>query len=70
VKQDSWIKEQENLGKVTFAEKRDIISKPGLRVYPSENLKSVKIKLSLNQDGKGNSHKECVIVEFASLRSQ
>ena len=61
---------QENLDKATFAEKRDIIGKLGMRVYPSEDLKSVKIKLSLNPGGGGNGQKECVIVEFASLRSQ
>ena len=63
---------QENLEKVTFAERYDIISKLGIMVYPSEDLKTMKIKCSLNAgtDGKGMPQQECRIIEFASLRSQ
>ena len=39
---------QDNLDKATFTEKRDIIGKLGIRVYPSEDLKSVRIQSSLN----------------------
>jgi CRISPR/Cas system-associated exonuclease Cas4 (RecB family) len=39
---------QVNLDKATFAEKRDIINKLGIRVYPSEDLKTMKIRCSLN----------------------
>lgn len=63
---------QENLDKVTFAERRDIISKLGIRVYPSEDLKTMKIKCSLNVGNDGNSRPSdgCVIIQFGSLRSQ
>jgi hypothetical protein len=63
---------QENLDNATFTEKRDIISKLGIRVYPSEDLKTMKIRCSLNFRGEGNcqSSDRCVIIEFASLRSQ
>ncbi len=63
---------QDNLDKVTFSEKRDIISKLGIRVYPSEDLKTMKIKCSLNAGNDRNigSSNECRIIEFASLRSQ
>lgn len=57
---------QENLDKATFTEKRDIMSKLGIRVYPSEDLKSVKIKFSLSLRGNGQSQKECVILELGS----
>lgn len=61
---------QENLDKATFTEKRDIINKLGIRVYPSEDLKSMKIRSTLNLRGNGHSQKECVILELGSLRSQ
>lgn len=63
---------QENPDKVTFSEKRDIISKLGVRVYPSEDLKTMKIKCSLNagNDGTRSPSNECRIIEFGSLRSQ
>ncbi|MFH0769167.1 MAG: hypothetical protein V1932_06345, partial [Chloroflexota bacterium] len=60
---------QENLDKATFIEKRDIMSKLGIRVYPSEDLKSVKIKSTLNLRGNGHSQKECVILELGSTGS-
>ena len=37
-----------NLDKATFEEKLDIISKLGIKVYPSEDLKSVKVLCQLN----------------------
>ena len=63
---------KENLDNATFTEKRDIISKLGIRVYPSEDLKSLKIRCSLNFRCESNcqSSDRCVIIEFASLRSQ
>ena len=63
---------QENLDNATFTEKRGIISKLGIRVYPSEDLKIMKIRCSLNFRGDGNcqSSDRCVIIEIASLRSQ
>lgn len=41
---------QENLDKVTFTEKRDIINKLGIKVYPSEDLKTMKIRCSLTSE--------------------
>ena len=64
---------QENLEKATFAEKRDIISKLGIRVYPSEDLKTMRIKSYLNcgnHDNPSQLSNGCRIIEFASLRSQ
>ncbi len=63
---------QVNLDKATFAEKRDIVSKLGIRVYPSEDLKTMKIRCSLNfgNDGNTQSSDRCAIIQFASLRSQ
>jgi len=63
---------QENLDKATFTEKLDIINKLGIRVYPSEDLKTMKIRCSLNfrNDGNGQPSDGCVIIQFASLRSQ
>ncbi len=63
---------QENLDKATFTEKDDIISKLGIRVYPSEDLKTMKIRCSLNfrNDGNSRSSDGGVIIQFASLRSQ
>ena len=61
---------QVNLDKATFAEKRDIISKLGIRVYPSEDLKTMKIRCSLNFGNENNNQAsdQCAIIQFASLR--
>jgi hypothetical protein len=63
---------QVNLDKATFAEKRDIINKLGIRVYPSEDLKTMKIRCSLNfgNDNNNQPSDRCAIIQFASLRSQ
>jgi hypothetical protein len=63
---------QANLDKATFAEKRDIINKLGIGVYPSEGLKTMKIRCSLNfgNDGDSQPSDRCAIIQFASLRSQ
>jgi hypothetical protein len=63
---------QENLGQATFAEKRDIINKLGIHIYPSEDLKTMKIRCSLNFGNDGDCHAsdKCVIIQFASLHSQ
>jgi hypothetical protein len=63
---------KENLDKATFAEKRDIIIKLGIRIYPSEDLKTVKIRCSLGfrNDGNGEPSDRCGIIQMASLRSQ
>jgi hypothetical protein len=62
---------QVNLDKATFAEKRDLINKLGIRVYPSEDLKTTKIRCSLNfgNDNDNQVSDQCVIIQFASLRS-
>ena len=61
----------ENLEKATFTEKRDIINKLGIRVYPSEDLKTMKIRCSLNFSATEPPRSDqCRIIEFASLRSQ
>lgn len=63
---------QVNLDKATFAEKQDIINKLGIRVYPSEDLKTMKVRCSLRFDNDNNNQAsdQCVIIQFASLRSQ
>jgi len=63
---------QENLDNATFAEKRDFISKLGIRVYPSEDSKTMKVRCSLNfgEDGNCQSSDRCVIIEFGSPRSR
>ena len=63
---------KENLDKAIFTEKRDIINKLGIRVYPSEDLKTVKIRCSFSFKNDNNSHSpdRCDIIHFASLRSQ
>ena len=63
---------QANLDKATFTEKRDIINKLGIGVYPSEDLKTMKIRCSLNFSNNGNTQPSdgCVIIQFATLRSQ
>ena len=61
----------ENLEKATFAEKRDIINKLGIRVYPSEDLKTMRIRCSLNFSAIDPPSSDwCRIIEFGSLRSQ
>jgi hypothetical protein len=63
---------QINLDKATFSEKRDIICKLGIKVYPSEDLKTMKIRCSLNFDNDTDAFPsdQCAIIQFASLRSQ
>lgn len=63
---------QENLDKATFAEKRDIIIKLGIRVYPSEDLKAVKIRCSpgFRNDGYGEPFDRCGIIQIASPGSE
>jgi len=41
---------EKNLDKATFEHKRDILNKLDIRVYPSEDLKTVKIKCGLSLD--------------------
>ena len=41
---------ERNLEQATFQEKLDIITKLGIRIYPSDDLKTVKIKCGLNLD--------------------
>ena len=61
----------ENLEKATFTEKRDIINKLGIRVYPSEDLKTMKIRCSLNFSATEPPRSDqCRIIEFALLGSQ
>ncbi|MBI2846262.1 MAG: recombinase family protein [Chloroflexi bacterium] len=61
---------EENLSKANFAEKKDIISKLGVRVYPSEDLKAMRIRCSLDFSNVDPSPFGCGIIQFASLRSQ
>ena len=46
---------QKNLEEATFGDKRDIISELGIKVYPSEDLKTMKVKCTLNLENDGNS---------------
>ncbi|MFC1954129.1 hypothetical protein ACFLU7_01060 [Chloroflexota bacterium] len=41
---------EENLDEATFEAKRDIMNKLDIRVYPSEDLKTVKVKCGLSLD--------------------
>jgi hypothetical protein len=62
---------QINLDKATFAEKQEIINKLGIRVYPSEDLKTMKIRCSLNfGNDDAMPSEQCAIIQFASLCSQ
>ena len=63
---------QGNLDIATFTEKRDLINKLGIRVYPSEDLKTMRIRCSLNFDNGSSPYPSdwCGIIQFASLRSQ
>ncbi len=62
---------RENLDKATFTEKRDIISKLGIRVYPSEDLKTMRIRCSLDfgSDGNCQASDRCVIIQLGSTGS-
>ena len=58
-----------NLEEATFEEKRDIINKLGIRVYPSEDLKTMRVKcgLKLTVEGEQNGlvgEDGCGIVMF------
>ncbi|MFH1483970.1 MAG: recombinase family protein [Chloroflexota bacterium] len=59
-----------NLNQATFEEKLDIIATLGIRVYPSEDLKSVKVTCGLNIPFKGSEEcedaLECRKVMFGS----
>jgi len=41
---------EKNLDEATFEDKRDIMNKLDIRVYPSEDLKTAKIKCGLSLD--------------------
>ena len=45
-----------NLDEVTFAEKLDIVYKLGIRVYPSEDLRSMKVLCQLNLEQLQSHH--------------
>ena len=58
-----------NLEEATFEEKRDIMSKLGIRVYPSEDLRTMRVKcgLKLTVEGSNNGsvgEDGCGIVMF------
>jgi hypothetical protein len=60
-----------NLDQASFNERRDIINKLDIKVYPSEDLKTMKIRCSVNP-GNGNksiSKNECGIVLLGSTGS-
>jgi hypothetical protein len=63
---------QENLEQATFTDKREIINKLGIKVYPAEDLKSMKIRCSLSFKDSNSCYasEKCAIIQFASLRSQ
>jgi hypothetical protein len=63
---------QINLENATYAEKQDVISKLGIKVYPSEDLKTMRIRCKLNIENESNNGASggCVIVQLgSSLRS-
>lgn len=45
-----------NLDSATFEERREVIVRLGIKVYPSEDLKSVRIACGLNEQWDGDSH--------------
>jgi len=45
-----------NLEKATFEEKRDVINKLSIRVYPSEDLKSIRVKCGLQPIVEGDNN--------------
>ena len=62
-----------NLEEATFEEKRDIINKLGIRVYPSEDLKNMRVKcglkLMIEGDNNGSAGEDgCGIVMFGLPR--
>ena len=61
-----------NLDKATFAEKRDIINKLGIRVYLSEDLKTMKVQCSLNfgKDIGAQPSSQRAMIQSVSLRPQ
>jgi len=63
---------QENLEQATFTDKREIINKLGIKIYPAEDLKSMKIRCSLSFGDSNSCHEsdKCAIIQFGSLRSQ
>lgn len=66
---------EENLDEATFEDKRDVINKLDVRVYPTEDLKTMKIRCGLNldikADGRGSAQNNgCGIVMFGLLASK
>ena len=56
-----------NLENATFTEKRDVLSKLGIRVYPTEDLKTMRVRCTLNTgNGSGEPSGECVIMRIGS----
>jgi hypothetical protein len=45
---------EKNLDEATFEEKRDVINKLDIRVYPTEDLKTMRIKCGLDLDVKAD----------------
>ena len=58
-----------NLDQATFIEKYEVISKLGIKVYPSEDLKTMKIRCSLNFDSGDQLSGKCAIIQFGSTGS-
>jgi len=66
---------EKNLEEATFEDKRDIINKLDVRVYPTEDLKTMRIKCGLNldmeADGSASTQNNgCGIVMFGLLDSE
>ncbi len=49
-----------NLNEASFEEKRDIVSKLDIKVYPSEDLKTIRIKCELNLNGENDVADNCI----------
>jgi hypothetical protein len=60
-----------NLNGATFKERLDLINKLNLKVYPSEDLKTMRIKCSIlpQYEDKAEHQKECQIVLSGSTCS-
>lgn len=49
-----------NLNEASFEERRDVVSKLDIKVYPSEDLKTIRIKCRLNLNGENDVADNCV----------
>jgi site-specific DNA recombinase len=56
---------EKKLDGATFQEKQNVISKLNIRVYPSEDLKTIRVRCGVNFVSEGNDHIQCGKIIFA-----